>query len=111
MVCGGVPLFHVLRRDLNAVFRGSERTGTAARGAVWMRSALVVCPVALAFVLLVGAGLLTLTFARLLRVDPGFRPENLATAQISLPRVRYEDDARARSFLEDLLQRLSAFLA
>ena len=108
MVFGGVPLVHVLRRDLNAVFRGSERTGTAARGAVWVRSALVICQFAFAFVLLIGAGLLTMSFARLLRVDPGFQPENVVTAQVALPRVRYGDDARARNFFADLLQRLSA---
>jgi predicted permease len=59
-------------------------------------------------VLLIGAGLLTMSFARLLRVDPGFQPENVVTARIVLPRVRYEDDARARNFLADLLGRLSA---
>jgi predicted permease len=107
MVFGGVPLVHVLRRDLNAVFRGSERTGTAARGAVWVRSVLVVCQFAFAFVLLIGAGLLTMSFARLLRVDPGFQPENVVTAQVALPRVRYGDDARVRNFFADLLGRLS----
>jgi predicted permease len=108
MVFGGVPLVHVLRRDLNAVFRGSERTGTAARGAVWVRSTLVVCQFAFAFVLLIGAGLLTMSFARLLGVDPGFQAENVATAQVALPRVRYGDDARTRNFFADLLQRLTA---
>lgn len=104
---GSLPLLHVLRRDLNAVFRGNERAGTAARGAVWIRSALVACQFALAFVLLVGASLLTITFVRLLRVDPGFKPENVLTAQITMPRVRYEEDARARNLLADLIQRLS----
>ena len=108
LVFGGVPLFHVLRRDLNAVFRGNERTGTAAHAAVWIRSALVVCQFAFAFVLLIGAGLLTLTFTRLLHVDPGFNPEGVVTAQVNLPRVRYGDDARARNFLSDLVGRLSA---
>ena len=107
MVFGGVPLVHVLRRDLNAAFRGSERTGTAARGAIWVRSVLVVCQFAFAFVLLIGAGLLTMSFARLLRVDPGFQPENVVTAQVALPRVRYGDDARVRNFFADLLGRLS----
>ena len=108
MVFGGMPLVHVLRQDLNAVFRGNERTGTAARGAVWVRSVVVVCQVAFAFVLLIGAGLLTMSFARLLRVDAGFQAENVVTAQVALPRVRYGDDARARNFFADLLQRLSA---
>jgi predicted permease len=107
MFCGSVPLVHVLRRDLNAVFRGNERTGTAARAAVWIRSAFVTCQFAFAFVLLIGAGLLTMSFARLLRVDPGFKPDRVVTAQITLPRTRYADDALARNFLADVLQRLS----
>jgi predicted permease len=69
---------------------------------------LVVCQFAFAFVLLIGAGLLTMSFARLLRVDPGFDPENVVTAQVAAPRVRYGDDAHTRGFFADLLQRLSA---
>jgi predicted permease len=107
LVFGSVPLFHVLRTDLNEVFRGNERTGTANRGALWVRSALVVCQFAFAFVLLIGAGLLTMSFTRLLKVDPGFRPENVVTARISLPRVRYSDNAVARNFLSGLLERLN----
>ncbi len=105
---GSAPLFHVLRRDLNEVFRGGERSGTAGRGAAWVRSALVVCQFALAFILLIGSGLLTMSFARLLKVDPGFRTDNVETAEIALPKVRYSDDARARNFLSDLLARLAA---
>jgi predicted permease len=105
---GSAPLFHVLRRDLNEVFRGGERAGTAGRGAAWVRSSLVVCQFALAFILLIGSGLLTMSFARLLKVDAGFQAENVATAQISLPRARYSDDARARNFVSALLLRLAA---
>jgi predicted permease len=104
---GSAPLIHVLRRDLNEVFRGGERSGTAGRGAAWVRSSLVVCQFALAFVLLIGSGLLTMSFARLLKVDPGFQADNVATAEIALPRVRYGDDARARNFFADLLARLA----
>jgi predicted permease len=105
---GSAPLFHVLRRDLNEVFRGGERSGTAGRGAAWVRSALVVCQFALAFILLIGSGLLTMSFARLLKVDAGFQADNVTTAAISLPGVRYSDDARARNFVSDLLARLAA---
>jgi predicted permease len=105
---GSVPLIHVLRSDLNAVFRGQERTGTAGRGALWVRSALVVAQFAFAFVLLIGSGLLTMSFVRLLKVSPGFQPEGVQTAQLSLPRVRYAEDARRRNFYADLLARLSA---
>ncbi len=108
LIFGSVPVVHVLRSDLNKIFCGSERTGTASRGALWVRSALIVCQFAFAFVLLIGAGLLTMSFTRLLKVDPGFRAENVATARISLPRVRYEDNARTGNFLSGLLERLGA---
>ncbi|MBZ5582727.1 MAG: ABC transporter permease [Acidobacteriia bacterium] len=108
MIFGSVPLIHVLRSDLNEVFRGNERGGTAGHAAVWVRSALVVSQFALAFVLLIGAGLLTMSFSRLLKVNPGFRVENAVAAQISLPRTRYGDDAVARNFLAGMVERVGA---
>jgi predicted permease len=103
---GSVPVYHLFRRDLNAVFRSNERTGTTEKRALWTRSALVVCQVSLAFVLLIGAGLLTLSFVRLLSVNPGFQPQHVQTAQFSLPRSRYADDARVRNFISGLLETL-----
>jgi predicted permease len=103
---GSVPVYHLFRRDLNAVFRSNERTGTIEKKAIWTRSILVVCQVSLAFVLLIGAGLLTLSFVRLLSVSPGFQTQNVQTAQIALPRSRYDDDARIRNFMAGLLDRL-----
>lgn len=108
LLFGSVGVLHLFRRNLNDVFRQTERTGTTERRALWTRSALVVCQVSLAFVLLIGSGLLTLSFARLLSVDPGFQPQNVLTAQFSLPRVRYGDDARARNFLDRLLENVRA---
>jgi predicted permease len=98
LVFGSVPVYHLVRRDLNVIFRQTGRTGTSERSAVWTRSALVVCQVSLAFVLLIGAGLLSLSFARLLTVSPGFQPQNVSSAVFSLPDSRYPDDARARNF-------------
>jgi putative ABC transport system permease protein len=62
--------------------------------------------VALSIVLLIGAALLMESFYRLHTVDPGFRPENLITAKIALPRVRYDTDQKRDSFFRDLLPRL-----
>ncbi|MBI2680716.1 MAG: ABC transporter permease [Candidatus Solibacter usitatus] len=108
LVFGSVPVFHLYRRDLNEVFRQTGRTGTTERGALWTRSALVVCQVSLAFVLLIGSALLTLSFARLLSVDPGFKPQNVLSAQFTLPDVRYKEDARARNFVTTLLESVRA---
>jgi predicted permease len=108
LVFGSVPVYHLVRRDLNAVFRSTERTGTTEKRALWTRSALVVCQVSLAFVLLIGSGLLTLSFARLLAVDPGFQSQNVQTAEFSLPRARYKEDAQVRNFVGGLLERVRA---
>jgi predicted permease len=102
---GLTPVLHMMRRDLLDIFRQNERTGTVEKRALMARSVLVVCQVALAFVLLIGAGLMTVSFLRVTRVDPGFRPANLTTARIGLPRTRYSDDAARRSFWDRLLER------
>src|SRR5215468_5878634 len=103
LVFGSVPLLSLFKRDLNEVFRGNERAGTAGRHALSLRAALVVIQVSLAFVLLIGSGLLTRSFFRLLTVDPGFRAENVVTAQFSLPSNRYKDAAQQRNAVEALL--------
>lgn len=105
---GSVPVVHVFRHDLHEVFRQTERASTGERKAVWARSALVVVQVSLAFVLLVGAGLLTMSFARLLAVDPGFKSEKLLTAAYFLPRARYNEEARVRQFLDGFYERVRA---
>jgi len=71
-------------------------------------SALVVIEVALAMVLLVGAGLLTRSFTNLMRVDPGFTPTNLIAAQIYLPPARYAEPHERLSFFERAIERLGA---
>lgn len=101
---GLVPVGHLFRRNLNHVFRGTERSGTAERPALLARAILVVCQVSLAFTLLIGAGLMTFSFMRVLAVDPGFKADGVLSANISLPRSRYEDDARARAFFTRLLE-------
>ena len=108
LIFGSVPVYHLMRRDLNVIFRQTGRTGTSERGAVWTRSALVVCQVSLAFVLLIGAGLLTLSFARLLNVSPGFQPQNVDTALFALPHSRYADDARVRNFVLNVMDGVRA---
>jgi putative ABC transport system permease protein len=74
------------------VLREEGRSGTAGRGARTLRRTLVVAQVAFAFVLLIGAGLLFASFREVLAVDPGFNPDNVLTASISLPRSRYTED-------------------
>jgi putative ABC transport system permease protein len=67
-----------------------------------------VAQVALALVLLVGAGLLIRSFARLQSVDPGFDPENLLTMRVDLPATKYKEDAQIVSFYRQATERLAA---
>jgi putative ABC transport system permease protein len=80
--------------------RGSTGTGQRLRGG------LLIAEVALSLVLLIAAGLLLTSFARLQRVEPGFEPEGLFTAQLALPAQRYDRD-KLIAFYETLYQRLS----
>jgi putative ABC transport system permease protein len=78
----------------------SAARATAGPAGSRIGSGLVVAEVALALVLLVGAGLFARSFARLHGIDPGFRAASVLTARVALPRVRYGDDrpAQARAF-------------
>jgi len=76
-----------------------RRAGTASR-------LIVVAEVAAAMVLLVGSGLLIRSFATLSAVDVGYDAEDVLTFQVSVPLARYPDDARLKTFAEDLTARL-----
>ena len=73
-----------------------------------MRSTLVVAELALSLVLLVGAGLLMVSFRNLTDVSPGFRPQQLVTTTLTLPSSRYEDGPRAVAFYNAVFDRLRA---
>jgi predicted permease len=100
---GAIPVTHVLRGDLSAVFRTETRTGTSSRKAVLLRSSLVTGQVALAFLMLIGAGLMFMSFRAALRVEPGFDPKGVFTAFVSLPEARYPDGEARRQFTDELL--------
>jgi predicted permease len=75
---------------------------------VRLRNSLVVSEVALACVLLIGAGLMLRSFPNLLHTDPGFRPERVLTASISLPNARYKTSDMALRFYHTLLTELAS---
>lgn len=105
LLFGLSPALRFSRPDLNVSLKeGGRGSGFHGRG---LRNALMVSEVALAIVLLVGAGLLIRSFAKLLGVNPGYRAENLLTAKISLP-PRYHDNSQRAQFYERILQRLAA---
>ena len=88
VVTGLVPALQIARPQLSAVFQGA-RGATEGAARTRMRRLLVAGEVALAFVLLVGAGLMGRTLLSLATVDPGFRIERLAVAGVSLAGTPY----------------------
>jgi predicted permease len=108
VVIGAVPAIQLAGTNLNSALRDEGRTGSAGRGTRRVRRMLVVAQVGLAFVLLVGAGLLLASFRMLQRVDPGFRAENVATGRVSPLQSRYPNDSALRSYATRTLERIRA---
>ncbi|MDQ2670291.1 MAG: ABC transporter permease, partial [Gemmatimonadota bacterium] len=107
IVFGLAPAVQGVRSSVQSGLREGGRGGSAAAGTA-VRRALVVSSVALALTLLVGAGLLLRSFARLQGVDPGFEPENVLAFNIALPPGRYQDPAQQAAFFERLVPELAA---
>ncbi len=107
LLFGLVPALHATGVDVGEGLRDNARGAAGSRRAHRTRRVLVMVEVATAVVMLVAAVLLAQTFARLVRVDPGFRSERVLTAEVSLPRSQYAGEKSAL-FFEDLLSRLRA---
>jgi predicted permease len=106
IVFGLVPSSLVTRQSPVDALRGGARGATASRGGV--RRALVIAEIALSLMLLVGAGLLLQSFARLTHVPVGFAPDRLLTMRVSLPSASYGDAAAMRAFMARLIPRLES---
>ncbi len=102
---GLMPALQATRVDLNDALKEGGRQSGGGGGRV--RRLFLVSEVALATILLVGAGLLVRTVAALTQVDPGFRPTGLLTLQMGLPLTEYEQDDYT-PFYRQLIERLAA---
>ena len=92
--------------DLRESLHESGRSSTASGRTLRLRNVLVISEVTLACVLLIGAGLMLRSFVNLLKTHPGFRPEHVLTATVSLPDASYKDTAAIASFYDRLLDEL-----
>lgn len=108
LLFSAVPIVRILRAELSSIIREEGRGGTASRGTTAWRGALVAAQVALAFTVLVGAGLAMTSFARTMAIETGFETEGRLTASVSLPLSRYPDETARRQFAERLLERARA---
>ena len=108
LVFGLVPALQTVKKNMADPLKDSGRgvVGGFRRGK--LRSALVVCEVALSLVLLAGAGLLIRNFVKLQTVDLGLDPNNILVARLPLPRAQYKTAAAKQQFFEALLPRLHA---
>ena len=108
ILLGVLPALAAVPATPTAFLNCEQRSTTVGPRARRLRRGLVVAQVAFAFVLLIGAGLLFASFRRVLAIDPGFQPDHVLTASISLPASRYPDEPQARRFAEDVLARVRA---
>ncbi|HET9985058.1 MAG TPA: ABC transporter permease [Longimicrobiales bacterium] len=108
LLFGALPAFQATRGDLTASLKEGGRGGMASRRSARARSLLVVAEVALAVMLLAGAGLLLRSFGNLLSVDPGFRPQQTLSFSLALPEADYPSDEKVRLLYESLVERLAA---
>ncbi len=106
LVIGVVPALHLKGISLSLVLRDSGRTGTPSRQARYLRRGLAMAQVALAFVLLVGAGLLLASFRQLLGVNPGFQSTGILTGRVSPLVTQYPDDPAVRSYASRVLEEI-----
>jgi putative ABC transport system permease protein len=106
IVFGLAPAWIASRTDLNESLRESGANSAAESGRQHLRNSLVISELALALVLLTGAGLLVRTFLALMRVDLGINPTNVVTMEIDLPHYKYPSPANETLFFRELLRRV-----
>jgi putative ABC transport system permease protein len=105
---GLLPALQAARMPVQEVLREGAPGAGGSRSGALTRRMLVAAEFAIAVALLVGAGLLLKSFARLTSVSPGFDPQDLLTFQINLPDARYPSDTVRIAFFDRLLERLAA---
>ncbi|HEX6183711.1 MAG TPA: ABC transporter permease [Pyrinomonadaceae bacterium] len=108
IVFGVVPAFEASRVSTSESLKDGAKGTTVGKRGGRLRGAFVVVEIAMALVLLVGAGLMLKSFARLRSVDPGFEPDNLLTMRVSLPVRKYKEDAQVVAFTRQAVERLAA---
>ena len=109
VLCGLAPASHAIRLDLIEALKDAGAGGSRVdRRGERARLLLIGTEVALSVMLLVGAGLLVRSFARLMEIDPGFRPSDVVAARIALPKAKYGTNEAVRAFYRQAIERTRA---
>ena len=103
---GLAPAWQISRTDLRETLNEAGRGTSAAGGSRYLRAGLVVSELALAVLLLAGAGLLIRSFSRLLDASPGFQTQHLMTMTLSLPEKAYPDGPPVQKFFAQLMDKV-----
>jgi putative ABC transport system permease protein len=108
LIFGIVPALKSARLDLTETLKEGGRGSSAGRGRHRLHSILVASEIAIALVLLIGAGLMLRSFQRLGNVNPGFDASNVLTMQVSLPFTKEEDAPKWAEFFRQLMDRVKS---
>ncbi len=108
LIFGLAPAAQVSKTNLSEFLKEGARGSTGGARANRVRSLLVVSEIALSLVLLIGAGLMIRSFARLTNVNPGFNPKNVFTMQVFLPRTKYSEARDQAAFFKQVISRVEA---
>ncbi|MFN2475444.1 MAG: ABC transporter permease [Chthoniobacterales bacterium] len=108
IIFGLVPAWQASHVDLNTSLKSGGRTGSGGERKGRLRNGLVIAEVALAMILLICAGLLIQSFARLVQVQPGLKTERLLTARVQLPDAAYPKNENVIAFFDQFLPRVRA---
>ncbi|MGA8598350.1 MAG: ABC transporter permease [Bryobacteraceae bacterium] len=106
LIFGIAPAIDATRTDAHSELKEGGRTTTSSAKKNRWRGGLVVTEIALALILLTGAGLMMKSLYRLLSVDPGFRPDRVLTMEMSLRTSQYYKDAAILNFWQQVLDRV-----
>jgi putative ABC transport system permease protein len=107
-VFGLAPALHSIKQDVQAELKESGGTASAGAAQNRLRSALAVAEIALALILLVGAGLMLKSLYKLMNVNPGFRPDRVLSMEMELNAQRYTKDPAILNFWQQVLDRVRA---
>ena len=108
VISGLAPALRLSRTSPNEALKEGGRSATGGLKHLRLQRLLVVSQVALALVLLIGAGLMLRSFESLMKVDAGFEPKNVLTAYVSLPASKYPNPAARQAFFDQLVGKLGA---
>jgi putative ABC transport system permease protein len=109
LVFGLAPAIRISAENLSESINAGTRGSTAGPGRSRLQAVLIIGEIGLALILMTAAGLLLESFARLIRVDPGFSAQNLMTFSINLPSIRYPQRDQQAQFYRRLVEQIQNF--